>query len=76
MKIIYHACPDGYITEVVLPLRSEIFGTMESAQKRVENLLMFRSDIDIKDISQEYLEHTCSRVELIKQKGWDKKNDD
>lgn len=68
MKIIYHACPDGYITEVVFPQGSEIFAIMSNALKRVESII----GENIKNIPQECIEYTCSRGELIEKKGWSK----
>ena len=68
MKIIYHACSDGYITEVVFPQGSEIFAIMSNALERVKGII----GENIQSIPQECIEYTCSRGELIEKKGWSK----
>lgn len=68
MKIIYHSCINGYITEVVFPQGSEIFALMESAIRRVKYIIGDK----IKDVPQEIIEHNCTRGELIDMNNWSK----
>ena len=65
MKIIYHACTDGYLTEVVFPQGSEWFSTMLDALIRVGEL--FGKD-RCKDIPQERIEHDMNKYEFLKHK--------
>lgn len=66
MKIIYHSCTNGYVTEVVFPQGSEIFAIMLNAVERVKNLVGDK----IKDVPQELVEHDCTRAELIDKNKW------
>ena len=68
MKIIYHGCIDGYLTEVVFPQGSEIFAIMTDAFSRLGNLV----GEHIADIPQEVIEHNCTRGELIDMNNWSK----
>lgn len=57
MKIIFHACTDGYLTEIQFDgRRSRIFYTMQDAFEYMSIFLP-----DVKEIPQERPEHKCSR---------------
>lgn len=62
MKIIYHACTDGYLTEVKFPQGSEWFTTMSDALIRVGEL--FGKD-KFKDIPQERIEHNVDKYTFL-----------
>lgn len=61
MKIIFHSCTDGYITEVQFEdNRSRIFLTMQEGFEYVSSFFE-----DVKRIPQERLEHSCFAEEIV-----------
>lgn len=57
MKIIYHCCVDGYLTEIQFDGSiSRLYYTMQAA---CEYMRIFIKDV--KEIPQERLEHDCMR---------------
>lgn len=60
MKIIFHSCIDGYITELQFEEnQSRIFWTMQDCFEYAKTFLE-----DVKQIPQERLEHQCYKWEL------------
>lgn len=57
MKIIYHCCVDGYLTEIQFEGSiSRLFYTMQATWEYMQIFIK-----DVKEIPQERLEHDCTR---------------